>query len=196
MSLYKHPVQGRAKLPFTNTLVDVSYQDTKDYSFKRFVDFNRQNQVIFSNAAGHEIMQSCRAIRYVLCKPGEDNISAKLSNAQGIEIFTRANNGESSKDLAKEYNVSVKYVNDIKAIRTRISITLDHMNNVQSVKPANVIQAKANKGKKLSESLAKFIRKDSENKIPVKSLAKKYCVTERTIQRILKGQMYQPQPSE
>jgi transcriptional regulator with XRE-family HTH domain len=184
-------VYGRAFKPFSTETVEVTSADVDQWSFKKIVTWKRREFAIFSNAKGEEIMQSRQAIRYIRLRPGEENYNSKLSNAQGLELFRRANEGESRKDLAAEFGVSERYVSDIKNIRTRVRITLDYLNGAEKTEPAKATVASRNKNKKLSPALAKFIRSDNKvQRMNVKELAKKYCVSDRTIQRILKGDMY------
>lgn len=189
---YSKPVFGRAFKPFSTEMVDVTPETIGQWTFKKLVRWKRGEFALFFNGKGEEIMQSLRAIRFVRLRPGEENYMSKLSNEQGLEIFRRANLGETSQTLAKEFGVSERYVNDIKNVRTRISVTLDYLNGTTEKKePAKAVVASRNKGKKLSPSMARFIHADSKvQKMTVKQIAKKYCVSERTIQRILKGDMY------
>ncbi len=187
---YSRPISGRAVRPFTTTTVEVT--DITQWRFKKVARWNRRSYAIFVNGSNEEIMQSLQAIRFVRLRPGEDNYNAKLSNAEGLEIFRRANEGESTEVLSKEFNVSKRYVGDIKNVRTRVGITLNYLNGLKKTEPAKANVAARNKNKKLSPELAKFIRSDNKiQNMNVKQLASKYCVSERTIQRILKGSMYQ-----
>lgn len=189
---YSKPVFGRAFKPFSNQMVDVTSDTVDQWSFKKLVRWRRNEFALFTNSKGEEIMQSLRAIRYVRLRPGEDNYNSKLTNAQGLEVFQRAIKGDPIKDIAKDFDISPHTVSDIKNLRARTKVTLDFLNgNTKKAEPAKVIVAKRQKGKKLSESMARFIHTDHNNqKMNVKQLAKKYCVSERTIQRILKGDMY------
>lgn len=188
---YSKPIAGRAFKPFSVEMVDVKLNDVSQWSFKKMVHWKRREYAIFTNDKGEEIMQSLKAIRFIRLRPGEDNFMAKLSNEQGIEVFNRANNGEPTKELASEFNISRAYVNDIKSMRSRIGVTLNYLRGHSAKPKLPVTVAKRDKGKKLSHSLAKFIRSDKvQMKLTVKQLAKKYVVSERTIQRILKGDMY------
>jgi hypothetical protein len=136
-------------------------------------------------------MQSLNSIAFVRLRSGEENFNSKLTNKQSLDIFTRSNNGENVKNLAKEFNISERYIRDIKNIRTRIKVTLNYINNVKEIEPSKATVAKRDNNKKLSYNLAQFIRRDKVNlMLTTKQLANKYCVTTRTIQRILKGQMY------
>lgn len=191
MSYYSKPVYGRAFKPFSNEMVEVTSTTVDQWHFKKLTRWRRREFAIYNNDKGEEIMQSLQAIRYVRLRPGEENYMSKLTNAEGLEIFRRANEGESREVLAKEFGVSKDYVSDIKNIKTRVGITLAYLNGEQKPEVAAATVASRNKNKKLSPSLAKFIRSDhSVQKMNVKQLAKKYCVTDRTIQRILKGDMY------
>jgi hypothetical protein len=191
MSYYSKPVYGRAFKPFSTEMVEVTSSNVDQWSFKKLITWRRREFAIFLNDKGEEIMQSLQAIRFVRLRPGEENYNSKLTNAEGLEVFRRANEGESRKDLAAEFGVSERYVSDIKNIRTRVGITLAYLDGAEKKEPAKATVASRNKNKKLSPALAKFIRSDNKvQKMNVKQLAKKYCVTDRTIQRILKGDMY------
>lgn len=188
---YKTPIYGYGFKPQSTSMIEVTPESIGQWKFKKLLYWNKQEFVLFSNGKD-ELMQSMKSIRFVRCKPGEENYNAKLTNAQGIEIFQRASNGESAEAIASEFGISKRYVQDIKNLKARTSVTLDFINGVtKKAKAAQAIVAKRNKGKKLSLGLAKFIRNDSKvQKLSVKALAKKYCVSERTIQRILKFEMY------
>lgn len=188
---YKTPILGYGYKPFLNEMVEVTVDSVKQWKFKKLLYWNKKEFALFSNGKD-EIMQSLKSIRFVRCKPGEENINAKLTNAQGIEVFQRASKGESISNIAVEFGISKRYVRDIMNLKARARITSDFLNGVtKKAKAAQAIVAKRNKGKKLSASLASFIRNDSKvQRLTVKVLAKKYCVSERTIQRILKFEMY------
>ena len=188
---YNRPVPGRAYRPFATEMVSVPTEDIPSWNFKKLVRWNRKEFAIYSNAQGGEIMQSLQAIRFVRCKPGEENINAKLTDAQGIEIFKRAVDVESPEILAEEFGIAKRTVSDIKNFRVRAGISLDYLNGKSKRNPTKALVATRNKGCKLSPSLASFIRKDSQvQRLDTAQLAKKYCVSRRTIQRILKGEMY------
>src|ERR1700755_1982881 len=103
MSIYNRPIPGRAYLPFSTQMVEIKVEDIPSYTHQSIQTWRKKQYAIFVNQNGQQIMQSLQAIRYFLCKPGELNISAKLTNQQGIDIFERANNGESSAKLATEF---------------------------------------------------------------------------------------------
>src|SRR5512135_2591918 len=191
MSYYSKPVYGRAYKPFSTDMVEVNSANVDQWHFKKTVRWRRREYALFSNAQGEEIMQSLQAIRFIRLRPGEQNYSAKLTDAQGIEVFKRANTGESRSELAKEYGISENTVSEIKNIRSRVRVTLNYLHGAPKKEPAKMVVASRNKNKKLSPSLAEFIRSDKKNlNMDTKQLAKKYCVSDRTIQRILKGDMY------
>jgi DNA-binding NarL/FixJ family response regulator len=190
---YNKPVYGRAFKPFSFNMVEVNPDTVDQWRFKKLVMWKRQEFAMFTNSKGEEIMQSLRAIRFVRCKPGEENYMAKLSNAQGLEIFQRASKGESNAALASEFKVAESTVSAIKNLRTRTRVTLEYLNGgTKKAETAKAVVATRNKGHKLSPSMAIFIRRDKDvNRLTVKQIATKYCVTERTIQRIVKGEMYE-----
>lgn len=191
MSYYSKPVFGRAFKPFSTQMVEVTSSNVDQWTFKKLATWRRREFAIFRNDKGEEIMQSLQAIRFIRLRPGEENYNSKLTNAEGLEIFKRANAGESREVLANEFGVSKDYVSDIKNIKTRVGITLAYLNGESKKEPVKATVATRLKNKKLSPSLAKFIRSDHKvQNMNVKQLAKKYCVSDRTIQRILKGDMY------
>lgn len=191
MSYYSTPVYGRAYKPFSTDMVEVSADNADQWHFKKTVRWRRREYALFANGKGEEIMQSLQAIRFIRLRPGEQNYSAKLSDAQGLEVFRRANAGESRAELAKEFGISEGYVSEIKNIRTRVRVTLNYLDGAPKTEPAKVVVATRNKNKKLSPALAEFVRSDKKNlNMETKALAQKYCVSDRTIQRILKGEMY------
>jgi hypothetical protein len=188
---YSNPVPGRAYLPFDTAMVVVNDSDVSSWHFKKILPWRGREFALFSNNKGEEIMQSLQAIRFVRCKPGEDNINSKLSNEQGMQIYNRAMTGESQIALAKEFGVSAGTVSDIKNLRARTRITLSYLEGKEKQQPPPALVAKRKNGSKLSPSLARFIRKDNtEMRLNTKQLSHKYCVSQRTIQRILKGEMY------
>lgn len=191
MSYYSKPVYGRAFKPFSTEMVEVTSGNVDQWRFKKLLQWKRRSYALFVNDKGEEIMQSLQAIRFIRLRPGEQNYSAKLSDEQGLEIFRRANEGESRETLATEFGVTKDTVTAIKNVRARRGVTLNYLNGAEKTEPAKVAVASRNKGKKLSPGLAKFIRSDQKVQgMNVKQLAKKYCVTDRTIQRILRGDMY------
>lgn len=189
---YNRPVPGRAYRPFNaKEMVPVPPEEVGLWRLKKTTYWGRKEFAIFTNDKGEEIMQSLQVIRYVRCKPGEDNCNSKLTNDQGIEVFKRAMEGENHEALAQEFGIAARTVGDIKNFRARAGITLAYLDGRQKQKPPPALVAKRNKGNKLSPSLARFIRKDNkEQRLNSKQLAQKYCVSQRTIQRILKGDMY------
>jgi len=190
-SYLNSPILGHAFKPFSSQMVDLSKEEISKFKFKKIIFYKKQEFVIFKNDKDEEIMQSIKALRFVRCKSGEDNIASKLTNSQSVEIFERANDGETLRDLAKEFNISKHTVSSIKNLRSRIKVTLAHLNGEQEIKTAPVFVAKRSRNKKLSISLARFIRKDfTINKFSIEILAQKYCVTKGTIRRILNNKMY------
>ena len=188
---YSNPVPGRAYLPFKTEMVAVSAEDVSSWHLKKTVRWNRKEYALFTDNKGGEIMQSLQAIRFVRCKPGEENIKSKLTNEQGIEVFKRAMSGEAHADIAADYGITAGTVGSIKNLRARTGITLSYLIGKEKKKPSPALVAKRNKGTKLSPSLARFIRRDNkEMRLTSKQLSHKYCVSQRTIQRILKGDMY------
>jgi transposase len=191
MSYYSKPVYGRAYKPFSTEMVEVTSGNVDQWRFKKLLQWRRRSYALYGNDKGEEIMQSLQAIRFIRLRPGEQNYSAKLSDAQGLEVFRRANEGESRQELTTEFGISEGTVTRIKNIQARVGVTLNYLNGVDKKEPAKTVVASRNKGKKLSPGLAKFIRSDQKVQgMNVKQLAKKYCVSDRTIQRILRGDMY------
>ena len=150
---YHKPMYGRAYLAFSKNLIDVSKEQVTAFRFCKTIQFGRREYALFSNGQT-EIMQSLRALYYLRCKRGEQNINAKLTDAQGIEIFKRANSGEDATNLATEYNISRRTILAIKNKKARTHITMSYLRGVKSSK---AIQAcRENKNKKLSKSIASF----------------------------------------
>lgn len=139
-----------------------------------------------------KIAQTLKSIRFMRCKSGEDNISAKISNQKGIEIYEKAiaENADIAQ-IAKEANLSEVHVRKIKNLEARRSITLKYLTTGEIPSKPKFLSAKRNKGRKLSQNLAEFIRKDSAiMHLEPKILAEKCCVTTSTIRKILKNKMY------
>lgn len=188
---YKNPIYGRAYLSLKrDNFIIIDENNYLNFKFKRMFGLRKQ-YVIFVDDNGLECNQSLDSIKYIRLRPGEDNFQSKITNKQSIDIYTRANSGESSKSLALEFNISANHVNSIKNLRSRATVTLNHFNEVKPIEKGECVVAKPNKGKKLSKKIAEFIIKDNKIlKLSTKVLAKKYCVSQRTIQKIIKGDMY------
>ncbi len=130
--IYKHPVIGRAHLPFSTEMISLSStDDCKQYRFKKSTEWNGERYILFQNADGKEVMQSAKSIRYVFTRLGEENINSKISNDQTIDLFDRGVAGESKEVLAKEFGLSVGTVRKIVSFRQRAGVTMNHINGVQ-----------------------------------------------------------------
>ena len=131
---WSKPVYGRGFKPFTTTTVEITPDTVDQWKFKKLVHWKKVDYALFRNDKGEEVMQSLQAIRFIRLRPGEENYMSKLTDAQGLEIFKRANAGEDRNALAKEFGVSPDYVSDIKNVRARISITMNYLNGTEKKK--------------------------------------------------------------
>jgi transcriptional regulator with XRE-family HTH domain len=195
-SYYNSPIPGRAIDLKTRKWVDLSLKDLKSFKFKKTTYlWGGKEYAIFENGI-QEIAQTLQTLRFVRCKPGEDNIASKLSNKQGIEIYERAiSEKETQSEIAKDFGVTEQYVSKIKNLRARTQITRNYIKGVEPSNPAK--QAKRDKNKRLSAKIAEFIRKDKiVMKLTTSALAKKYCVTRSTINKILANKMYKAEKSD
>lgn len=129
-----------------------------------------------------------------LRKPGESNISAKLTTKQVRAIVRSALlNKTQTKTLAERYDVNPSTIRDIVSGRSWRHVTIGYIKqiragNVDVVERCVEASNKKKSPHKLSPSMAKFIVRDHFiNKVAVKDLAKKFCVSIRSIQRIIKG---------
>lgn len=192
MSYYSRPIAGKGFIPFSKSrTVDVLLADVKDYQFLGLIFWKKEEYARYKNHLNEEVWQTLRSIRWVRLRPGEDNINSKLTNNQTVELWEAAVAGASRQELADKYQISVKSVNQIVNFRQRRTIILNHLNGIAAPKAQSLRRASPLKGKKLSPGLAGFIRKDHvDMKLNTKALAHKYCVSRRTIQRVLKGEMY------
>jgi hypothetical protein len=189
-SYYNTPIPGRALDLKTREWISISQKDLNSFKFKKTAFlWGGKEYAVFENGF-QEIAQTLQTLRFVRCKPGEDNIASKLSNKQGIEIYERAiSEKETQAEIAKDFSITEKYVSDIKNLRARTQITRNYIKGIESPSPTK--QAKRDKNKRLSAKIAEFVRKDKlVMKLTTSALAKKYCVTRSTINKILANKMY------
>lgn len=136
-----------------------------------------------------------------LRKPGESNISAKLTTKQVRsivrEVYTKTDKQVTFVSLAQKYGVNPKTIAGIAHGRAWRHVTVPYIKqlkagNVEVVESCiSATNKQTKKFHKLNGSIAKFIVRDHfVNKLTVKVLAKKFCVSERSIQRILKGEAW------
>lgn len=189
---YSNPIPGKAYKPFSKFANIVIERDKIfTFKFKKMIFFNREIYVIFKNDNQEEIMQSLKLIKFLRLKIGEDNYQSKLSDIERVEIFNKANDGVKVKELSEQYKISESQVYNIKNSLSGSKAIENVINNKEKIKPNLMVTASNKTNKKLSLSLANFIRNDRlNNKISTKDLAKKYLVSIRTIQRILNNTMY------
>jgi len=129
-----------------------------------------------------------------LRKPGESNISAKLKTKQ-VRAIVRAVlvNKTPIKVLAEKYDVDPSTIRSIASGRSWRHVTIGYIKqiragNVNAVEECVEASNRKKSSHKLSPGMARFIVRDHFiNKIPVKALAAKFCVSVRSIQRIVKG---------
>mgnify|MGYP002507804811 FL=1 len=189
---YSNPIPGKAYKPFSK-FANIIVEKDKIYTFKfkKMIFFNREIYVIFKNDNQEEIMQSLKSIKFLRLKIGEDNYQSKLSDIERVEIYNKANDGVKAKELSEQYKISESQVYNIKKLISGSKAIENVINNKQKSIPNTMVTASNKTNKKLSLSLANFIRNDRlNNKLSTKDLAKKYLVSVRTIQRILNNTMY------
>jgi len=133
-----------------------------------------------------------------LRKHGEKNISAKLTASQVKQIvkeaYLKPHSEVTFKSLAEKYNVSSSTIADIangRSWRTVTATLIERLKNGEPIDGATCISASNDmkrKSTKLNPSMAKFIVRDHfVNNVPVKSLAKKFLMSERAIRRVITG---------
>ena len=131
---------------------------------------------------------------------GEKNVSAKLKTIQVrqmiVDFYTQKGNKITRQTLATKYGVSVSTVSDILNGKAwhRVSIPTIRQCKSGNANVLNVVKATntlRNSKLKLNENMAKFIVRDHYlNKFKVKDLATKFCVSVRSIQRIVTGKAW------
>ena len=137
-----------------------------------------------------------------LRKKGEQNVSSKLNTRQ-VRAIVRAfffkdkdiTQISLARKFAEKYDVTPETIIEIAKGRAWKHVTIGYLVQLRAGNDVveNCVAAtnKPKKAHKLSGSIAKFIVRDYMiHKLPVKVLAKKFCVSERSIQRILKGEAW------
>lgn len=122
---------------------------------------------------------------------GENNVSAKLKNDQVKSIFIDfAKNGYSTKKVkfyADKHNVSPGTIIDIVKGRSWKKVTSEMLNPTPKYKCLSAKNS-PKKNQKINGSIANFIFRDFHvHKVSTKELAKKYCLSRRSVQRIVFG---------
>ena len=136
-----------------------------------------------------------------LNQPGQLNIGAKLNNEKVRAIvkaaYTKGCDEVTFKELAEEHGVTTKTISSIvhghawRHITRPLIVQLIRGNKevVDScISASNKLQRKTNK---LNGSIAKFMVRDHLiNKVPIKSLAAKYCISESSARRVVTGKAW------
>lgn len=95
--------------------------------------------------------------------------------------------------LALKYNITESHCQNIVTGNSWRHVTINLIAQLRNgnLALATVVYNKPKAKRKLSPSLIPFIRKDrTDQKMTTKALAKKYCVSERQIQRIVSGKAW------
>lgn len=132
---------------------------------------------------------------------GEKNISAKLKTSQVrqmiVDYHTQKDNSITIKSLAEKYKVSAGTISGILNGKSWCHVSIPTIRQIQNgnTKVLSTVSASnsalRNTKLKLNENMAKFIVRDYYlNKFKVKDLAVKFCVSVRSIQRIVSGQAW------
>ena len=138
---YSTMLLGRALDLKTYQWVSVSKNDLKEFFFKKTTYLRGGKEYAIFKNGSRELAQKLQTLRFVRCKPGEENINAKLTNAQSIEIYEKAISGkESRKEIADKFNVTPEYVSAIKNLRARVKVTRNYIEGIQVLKPGTVIE--------------------------------------------------------
>lgn len=135
-------------------------------------------------------------------KKGEANLFAKLKTDQVRQIvtdaYTKTRDETTFAKMAETYGVSAGTISDIVHGKSWRHVTIGliaqlRMGNKEVVNSCISASGKVTKkSNKLNEGLAKFIVRDHFlNKISVKKLATKFCVSDSTIRRIISGQAWE-----
>lgn len=133
--------------------------------------------------------------------PGENNISAKLTNRQVRalvkEAFTKSHDETTFVSLGQKYGITASHASDIANGRAWRHITvplIEQLKNSNKGVSDSVISASnklKRKKNKLSPSVAKFMVRDHYiNKVSVDLLAAKYMVSKTTAQRVVTGKLW------
>lgn len=128
-------------------------------------------------------------------RKGEKNLMAQLNNNQVIEMVTSFYKDKAKvADLAIKYDITERHAYQIVSGHAWRHITLSLIRRFRTGASVPMVAANRPIGRrKLSATIVPFIRKDStNNKMSVKQLAIKYCVSESQIRRILAGQAWRP----
>ncbi len=136
-----------------------------------------------------------------LRRPGEQNISAKLTTKQVRaivkEAYTKTHDETTFKAMGEKYGVTAGTISDIVHGRAWRHVTVGLIQQLQNgnaevldsvVSASNDMKRKSTK---LNASIAKFMVRDHYlNKIPVKKLAEKYLVSESAARRVVTGKAW------
>lgn len=134
--------------------------------------------------------------------PGEGNIGAKLTTRQVRAIvkaaYTKTVDDTTFKEIGEKYGVTAGTISDIVHGRSWRHVTvglIEQLKNGNQEVLDSVISAsndRKRKTTKLNGSMAKFMVRDHYlNKIPVKTLAKKYLISETSARRVVTGKVWQ-----
>lgn len=187
-----NPIPGKIFCKGTSRYRTVDRKEAKQYKYTGVTEKVGTVRCAQFECNGELFLQPWNDIR--LRKPGESNISAKLTTKQ-VRAIVRSYlvNKTPAKVLAERYSVNESTIRSIVSGRSWRHVTIGYIKqikagNVDAVEKCVEASNRKKSPHKLSPSLAKFIVRDHFiNKIPIKALATKFCVSVRSIQRIIKG---------
>jgi len=190
-----NPMPGKIFCKETKRYRKLDSEETKQYKYTGVTEKIGTVRCAQFECNGDIFLQPWNEAR--LRKPGENNISAKLKTKQ-VRAIVRAVlvNKTSAKVLAERYNVDPSTIRSIASGRSWRHVTVGYIKqiiagNIDVVEECVEASNRKNSSHKLSPGMAKFIVRDHFiNKVPVKALAKKFCVSVRSIQRIIKGDVW------
>lgn len=147
----------------------------------------------FTNDKG-EVFAQPWALAGMYRRKGEANLGSRLKNQQVRDMVKKfIIDKVSAKDLSVEYEISESHCEAMVTGNSwrHITVGLIHQLKNGNVAPVKVAVNKTRGRMKLSPTVIPFIIKDKvQMKLSTKDLAKKYCVSQRQIQRILSGKAW------
>jgi Mor family transcriptional regulator len=177
----------------TESFKVLSKEETSQYYSKRGqMKHGKISCVVFKKKGDPNTYLQPLAWHAFFRKKGIDNINARLNNEKVIEIYQKGmiEKSKTVKELANQFGVSRQCIQSVLKHRNWREVIFPHFYPKQNI--PKVIQAtNSSRGTKISAGIARFIARDNIlHKIPIKSLAKKYFLSECSIRRIVTGKAW------
>jgi len=174
-------------------LVEIDEDNKHNYKYSgNTVVINDVRCATFTDTHGNVFAQPWQ-VAGIFRKKGEANINAHLKTNDVVDIVKSSIvNGKATKELAMKYNITPAYCRDIINGKAWKHITIALLNQLYNgthkaamSKPPAVIATNNPKDKtKISQAIIPFLVKDKiVLKLSTKEIAKKYCLSERQVQR-------------